>query len=231
MLMPANLVTGYDHHQIPRVTNLVLVVRHELFRKPPPLSVFGNKLVPIHGDVDGLLHLVGDHRPHECTARVATGRVVDEVPSGDRGHVGELPVRHFIEFGRAGGDRAAIGIFIVPRFLSTRDIRSYSSSSVVIILLAPPVRPSRTDHDPHLPRIVDRHRIFPLKLLIDLVSAVVIRDTTRLGSFCHERADCGNLLVGQAPPRSELGINLGRQASVGPAFFLGSVGDMTGEGS
>lgn len=104
--MLANLLTRHNHHQIPHIANLVFIMRHELSRKSPPLSILGNHLESIHGDVDRLLHLIGHDLSDEGAAGIATGWVVDEVPSGDGGHVGEFLVGHFFEAG--AGDRTAI---------------------------------------------------------------------------------------------------------------------------
>ena len=95
VLMPTDLLTRNNHHQIPIIAHLVLIMRHEFLRKRPPLSVFGNNFVPIHGNIDCLLHLGTDNLPHESTTGVATGWIVDEVPSWNGGHIGQLCVGHF----------------------------------------------------------------------------------------------------------------------------------------
>lgn len=107
--MLADFLTRDNHDQIPHVANLVLVMGHELSRESPPLPVFWDHFVPIHRDINGLLHLVRHHLPHQCTPRVAAGRVVDEVPSGDGGHVSEFIVAHLFELRSADWSAIIVG--------------------------------------------------------------------------------------------------------------------------
>ena len=80
-------------------------MRHTFPSKPPPFSVFGNEFISIHGNIDCLLNFIGHYSPHERTTWVATGRIVDEVPSRDGGHIRQLLVVNFL---KGGGEYIAI---------------------------------------------------------------------------------------------------------------------------
>ena len=114
VLMPTNFLTRYNHYQISNIAHLMFVMGHELFRKSPSLSIFWDNFVPVHGNVDCLLHFVGYDTADECTSGIFPRWVVDQVPPGDGRHVGKFLDGHALQVvDGCGSDRTAIIIVIV----------------------------------------------------------------------------------------------------------------------
>jgi len=112
MLILTNPMTRNDHDQITLVTNLLFIMRKEFLGILLTLPILGHNPIPVHSDVDGLLHLVGHDLSNEGIARrgfIFGHGVYERGEAWDGGDVGEVVVGHGFDIFVVVVDSAGFG--------------------------------------------------------------------------------------------------------------------------